>query len=310
MTNPEDIADPLLRPPHPDFKSGMVAIVGCANAGKSSLMNYILDEKLSIVSPVAQTTRNQIRGIFTEERGQIVFLDTPGLHTEFSKLGKLMNTAAKKSVSGTDAVLYVMDGSEPPQQKDRDWMERLAKFDQPLVFVVNKSDCNPFHYKEFEDLWATFETENQPAWVKTSAVVGTGMPKLLNALLELMPKGPLLFPEDMLTDFPRKLIISDIIREKFFHVLYDEVPHSIAVWVEDIQENETKWGIRVTVFVRTASQKGIVIGKKGRLLRRVKEESIDDIGQIYEKDVTLDVTVKVDKDWQKNFWILRKLGYA
>ena len=222
-----DISDPLLRPPHPDFKSGMVAIVGCANAGKSSLMNYVLDEKLSIVSPVAQTTRNQIRGIYTEDRGQIVFLDTPGLHTEFSKLGKIMNTSATKSISGCDAVIYVMDGSEAPQQKDSAWMGRLANFDLPMIFVVNKSDCQPFYQKEFEELWATFAKEEQvlkPVWTTTSAMIGTGVANLITELFKFMPLGPLLFPEDMLTDFPRMMIVADLIREKYFNHLFDELP--------------------------------------------------------------------------------------
>jgi GTP-binding protein Era len=273
-------------------------------------MNYILEEKLSIVSPVAQTTRNQIRGIHTEDRGQIVFLDTPGLHTEFSKLGKIMNTAAKKSISGSDAVLYVMDGSVEPQQKDSDWMSRLAEFDMPLVFAVNKSDYQQFYYQEYEELWATFAKENKPHWVRTSAMLGTGVTDLVDQLFKHVPKGPLLFPKDMLTDFPRKLIISDIIREKFFNVLFDEVPHSIAVWVENIKENSTSWDIQVIVYVKSPSQKGIVIGRKGRLLRGVKEEASKDITDIYDKAANLDITVKVDKDWQKNFWILRNLGYA
>lgn len=306
-----EMIDSLLKAPHAGFRSGMVAMVGCANAGKSSLMNRILEEKVSIVSPVPQTTRNQIRGIFTDGDRQLVFIDTPGLHTEYGNLGKMMNATAKKSIEGSDAILYVIDGSLKPQQKDEEWMERLSHERMPLVFAVNKKDLKGRRLLSYRALWEKkFEQKNKPEWIETSALTGEGLDTLVDFLGGKVPKGPLLFPEEMLTDFPRKLMISDMVREQYFQVLRDEVPYNIAVWIEDVKEDGDTWMCMGTIYVKTNSHKGIVIGKKGRLLKRVKENASRELEEIYEKKVKMDLHVKVEKDWQKNFWILRRLGYA
>jgi GTPase len=300
-------------------RAGMVAVVGAANAGKSSLINRILDEKVSIVSPVAQTTRNLVRGIHTEPRGQIVFLDTPGVHHQGKKaLNKQMNKVARASTDGTDAVLLVIDRSEPPALEVEGWFQKLCQLppeDRPPVLVVlNKSDLTAKHEPALRQRFAAILAEHpgapEPEWFHTSAATGDGIDPLLDRLFALMPPGPHLFPEDIVSDFPRKLAIGDIIREKYFLRLHQELPHSLAVWVEHLIEDGDIWKIEAHVYVRQSSQKGMVIGNKGRLMKTVRGEAATDIAQLYGVTVKLTLIVKVLKDWDKNFWILRKLGYA
>jgi len=295
--------------------AGMVAVVGAANAGKSSLINRMLGEKVSIVSPVAQTTRNLVRGIHTEERGQIVFLDTPGVHQGKKSLNKHMNKVARASTEGTDAVMLVIDRSEFPALEVDGWFRKLAVPDRPpLLVVLNKSDREKNYEQMVRQLYAEIDAEMPgapaPEWFETSAETGFGVEGLMNRLFELMPPGPHLFPEDMISDFPRKLAIGDIIREKYFMRLHQELPHSIAVWVEHLLENDGEWRVEAHVYVRQNSQKGMVIGNKGRLMKEVRGEAATEIAEIYGVKVKLDIIVKVLKDWDKNFWILRKLGYA
>jgi GTP-binding protein Era len=295
-------------------KSGIIALVGRANVGKSSLLNRILDEKISIVSPVAQTTRNMIRGILTETRGQLVFLDTPGIHKANSPLGKTMNKMARKAADGVDLVAFVLDAGDKPKMEDEGWMRRLVHFDQPVIFVCNKQDSKRPFLNEFRELLVKLqeeeETSKEITWLDTSAESGFGVEPLIDHLFEQMLPGPLLFPEEMLTDFPRKLAFADFIREKYFLRLHDEVPQAIGVWVDDIIEDGDTLKVEGIVYVHRPSQKGIVIGKKGRMLKSVEYESAKELGEIFEKTVKLKLHVKVEKDWQKNFWILRKLGYA
>ena len=292
----------------------MVAVVGRANVGKSTLVNSLLGEKVSIVSPVAQTTRNLVRGILTEKRGQLVFLDTPGMHKATSDLGRLMNRISRASVEGADLVLLVLDSSSKPHVEDDGWMRRLMKeSDCSCVCVLNKSD-KPHHADEYGQLWKTIAQEKQcyvqPAWHSTCATQGDGVETLLASLFEAVPHGPSLFPDDVLTDFPRKLTIGDVVREKYFAVLKQELPHSLAVWTEDVDDRKQPWRVSGTIYVERHSQKGIVLGRKGNLLKKVQKEAERDLTDMYGVPIKLDLWVKVEKNWTKNFWILRKLGYA
>jgi len=294
-------------------RAGMVAVVGAANAGKSSLINRLMGEKVSIVSPVAQTTRNLIRGIFTEPRGQIVFLDTPGVHQAVKPLNQQMNKMARSAPEGTDGVLLVIDRSEKPALEVDGWFRRMSRhLESPCLIVLNKADCNRSFEAEIRSLHASLARPDSrpPEWFLTSAETGAGVDALRNRLFELMPEGPALFPEDIVSDFPRKLAIADVIREKFLTRLHQELPHEIAVWVEHLIEEGKHWTIEAHVYVRRSSQKGMVIGNKGRLLKTVRAEATPEIAEMYGVEVTLDLVVKVMKDWDKNFWILRKLGYA
>lgn len=295
-------------------RSGMAAVVGRANVGKSSITNALLGEKLSIVSPVAQTTRSVIRGIITEPRGQLVLVDTPGLHKAPGDLGKVMNRLARSAVEGTDAALLVLDRSLPPFEEDEGWMRRLARAGLPVVIALNKSDLPADRTADLRAAWtrATEGIENAPVpqWLPVSAASGDGLPALLDTLYALLPFGPLLYPEDIVSDYPRRLNIADIVREKLFLSLRDELPHAIAVWVEKFEETPEEWNARAIIYVNKPSQKGIVIGEKGRMLRKVRRAAESELAMIYERQVNLELWVKIEKNWDRNFWLLKQFGYV
>jgi GTP-binding protein Era len=296
------------------LRAGLIAVVGRANVGKSSLVNRLLGEKISIVSPVAQTTRNMIRGVLTEPRGQLVFMDTPGVHKTSQDLGRLMNRRARAAVEGSDVALLVLDSSQPPREEDDGWMRRLAGEDIAVFAALNKHDLGGRYAADFPRRWDSRAAGPAPArpvrWFPVSALTGEGVEALLQALFDQVPIGPALFPDDVLTDFPRKLAIADMIREKMIPHLRDELPHCVAPMVEEIVEQPDGWHIRALLYVNKASQKGIVIGEKGRMLRKIKRSAEKELSALYEVPVSLDLWVKVEKDWSKNFWMLKKLGYA
>ena len=300
--------------PAPSGRAGMVAVVGRASVGKSTFVNAVFEEKVSIVSDIPQTTRTLVRGILTEPRGQLVLLDTPGVHKAEYDLGRLMNRVARASVEGVDAVLLMLDASTSPRIEDDGWIRRLLRETVPVLAVLNKSDVPQGHADEYRKLWETIAAEKQSTktaeWVEISARTRDGVDQLVSRLFELLPPGPLLFPAEMLTDHPRKINMADIIREKYFGKLQDELPHSLAIEVETVEEKPDEWIVHGTILVERSSQKGIVIGHKGRLLRRVCESAGRELSEMYGIPVTLDLWVKVEKDWTKNFWILKRLGYA
>ncbi len=295
-------------------KAGIVSIVGRTNVGKSTLANHLLGEKVSIVSDTVQTTRNLIRAILTEPRGQIVFLDTPGVHKAKGDLGKNLNKAARSAVEGVDAILLVLDASKKPALEDDGWFRRIAREEVPCILALNKSDlhydCSDAYKTLWQEIKAEKEGRQEPVWASVSALHGDGMDVLLDTLFENIPAGPALFPEDILTDYPRKLNMADVIREKLFFRLHDELPHSVAVWIEDIDEQEKKWNVVATIYVERHSQKGIVIGEKGRLLKWVREQAEKELYEMYGVRFKLKLWVKVEKNWRKNFWMLKKFGYA
>ncbi|MDA1044838.1 MAG: GTPase Era [Verrucomicrobia bacterium] len=299
---------------NPEYRAGIVAIVGRANVGKSTLLNQILGEKVSITSAVAQTTRNSIRGIHTEARGQLVFLDTPGVHKARHDLGKLMNKTARAAIEGSDVGLLVLDTPRIPRDEDEGWMRKLAKSKLELVFALNKEDSTETKFEQaYRDLWQSICSEiSEPPnveWVSISAATGSGVPKLCHLLFQRVPLGPPLFDEDIITDFPRQLAIADIVREKFFQYLKDELPHEIAVKVTDLTETEGRWNVQADILVNRQSQKGIVIGHKGRVLKNVTERAQKELSEMYDVRVSLQLWVKVEKDWARNFWILKQLGH-
>jgi len=297
------------------LRSGIVALVGCANVGKSSLLNRILGEKVSIVSNVAQTTRTMVRGIHSEARGQLVFLDTPGVHKASYDLGKIMNRAARASISGADVAMLVLDPSTHVWDEDEGWMRKLLRAEENhVVFVLNKKDLAwPFE-QAYRDCWQEICDEagqTRPVvWMPVSAETGEGVDDLLSLLFDAVPFGPALFPEEMLTDFPRKIAVADVVREKYFKVLHDEIPHDLAVRVDDIKEDGDTWTVYADILINRPSQKGIIIGQKGRLLRKVKREAELELASMYERKVELKLWVKVEKGWTKNHWILKQLGYV
>jgi len=316
-------------------RSGIIALVGRANVGKSTLVNRILGEKVSIVSDVAQTTRNLIRAIWTEGRGQLVFLDTPGVHKAKHDLGRIMNQTARAAAEGTDVCLLVVDCSSRPRDEDEGWMCKLSKTERPAVLGLNKRDLGGKFLANYREMWEeagcsqtaeegprsqirrrpeAMAGQGAPAsgesCLEISASTGDGVDALVDLLFSLVPEGPPLFPGDILTDFPRKLNIGDVVREKLFAVLQQELPHAVAVRVNSIAEDEAVWEVEADILVNRPSQKGIVIGKKGRLLKRVCEQAEAELAEMYGHPVRLHLWVRVEKDWSKNFWVLKELGYA
>jgi len=201
-------------------RAGVVAVVGRTNVGKSTLLNALLGEKVSIVSDTVQTTRNVIRAILTEERGQLVFLDTPGVHKAEGDLGRNLNKMARSAIGGADAVLLVLDASSKMWQEDEGWMRRLMKDDTPCVILLNKTDLGTEYLESYKECWRDVAAEKgcslEPTWIEGSALTGGGLPELSAALFAQVPEGPHLFPEEILTDYPRKLNMADVIREKYF----------------------------------------------------------------------------------------------
>ena len=287
------------------IKSGIISVVGRTNAGKSTLVNKILGEKVSIVSPVAQTTRAVVRGVLTDGRGQLVLLDTPGLHKSRSLLTSTMNKRARAASEGTDAVLLVVDASVPPQLEDEGWMARLAKSDVPAVLALNKAD-KADRGAEYVKAWAKQcgADKNVCATFPVSATTGEGVDALVAKLFELLPEGEPLFDSETLSDYPRKLAIADIVRERFCLALKDEIPHSIGIIIESANDAE----INATVVVKRQSHKGIVIGKGGKLIKDIQKSAAKEIISAYGGGASVSLRVKVEPGWDENPKILGQMG--
>ena len=295
-------------------RAGMVAIVGRANVGKSTLLNRLLGEKVSIVSPVAQTTRRMVRGMLNETRGQLVFLDTPGVHQASYDLGRVMNRTARAAVEGVDVVLLVLDSSTPPRAEDEGWMRRLLFHEAPIIALLNKCDQGPDQGPIYQQRWARVAKEKNSTktadWMRASAVTGEGVVELVSKLFTLVPVGEELFPGNVLSDYPRKLALADVVREKYFHELRAELPHTLAVEIEEIEEKPEGWHVKGAILVEKSSQKPILLGAKGRMFKRVIAAAEADMAEIYGVPVKLDLWIRVEKNWQKNFWVLKRLGYV
>ena len=304
------------QPQTPMRKSAMVGVVGRTNAGKSTVVNQMVGEKVSIVSPVEQTTRNTIRGIVEDTRGQLVLLDTPGLHKAVGPLGKLLNGMARATSAGVDILLVVFDAAHEPQLEDEGWMRRVVK-ERPdkVVFALNKCDRSPFYETMFRDLWKEVASEPQttnhePRWVTCCGIRKGGCDALLDVLYDLAVPGPALFPEDVVTDYPRKLAIADVVREKLIQRLRDEVPHEVGVAVKDLHEDRKRgWDVAVTIYVNRPSQKGIVIGPRGSLLKAVRLSAEPELSDMFGVKVRLELWVKVEPNWMKNNRLLAEMGY-
>ena len=286
-------------------KVAVVGIVGRTNAGKSTLVNQLVGEKVSIVSPVEQTTRNTVRGIVADPRGQLVLLDTPGLHKAVGTLGRLLNRMARRSAAGVDILCVVFDAAEEPQLEDIGWMQRVAK-ERPekVVFVLNKADRAPFFETMFKDAWreanaagageapaADAAAPVEPVWVKSISTTEGGAKDVLDALFALAEEGEALFPEDIVTDYPRRLTIADSIREK------------------EIQEDSGRWDVKVDLLVNRASQKPIVIGRGAETIKYVRKCAERELKDIFGVKVALELWVRVEPQWMKNEKLLTDMGY-
>ena len=302
-------------------KVATVAVVGRTNAGKSTLVNALVGEKVSIVSPVEQTTRNTIRGIVADPRGQLVLLDTPGLHKAVGTLGTLLNRMARRSAAGTDITCVVFDASQEPQFEDIGWMQRVAK-EKPekVVFVLNKADKSPFFEKMFRDAWTEargdswsseleLEKGTIPLWVKSISTTEGGAKPVLDALFGFAEEGELLFDEDIVTDYPRKLAIADVIREKYLAHLHQELPHELGIIVKRVVDEGSRWKSEAEVLVNRPSQKPIVIGRAASTIKAVRKAAERELKEVFGVPVSLELWVNVEPNWMKNQKLLAEMGY-
>lgn len=294
------------------FKSGFVAVLGRPNTGKSTLINRLISAKVSIVSPIPQTTRHQIRGILNTDEAQIVFVDTPGLHSFKDKLSSHLNTIAKRSLEGCDLVIYMVDTTRRLGKEEEALAQILSRQDLKTIMVLNKIDKGVKYLNDYIDLWKQKTEKKKDSliyYIPVSARTGRNVDKLKEVLLENIPFGDPYYDKDTSTDFPLKFRIADIIREKLFLQLKKEIPHSIAVSVSQIEDRSKKLYLGVNIYVKRSSQKKIVIGKDGSVLKRVGSFSRKEIEAICNKKVFLDIWVKVMEDWQESPRVLKELGY-
>jgi len=296
--------------PHHHFKSGFVAVVGRPNVGKSTLINSFIGQKIAAVSPKPQTTRLNQLGILTDENAQIVFVDTPGIHEPKHALGKGMNAKAQGALVDADVVLWLVDVSDNPYAEDRIIAERL-KGVQVVIQALNKidlikdTDALENKRKLFHKLFPAAEQ------IMISAVEGTGFGALREEILACLPEGPPYYPEDQITDIYEREIASDLIREAALNNLHDEIPHAIAVRIDEYKErDETGAFIAATIFLERDSQKGIVIGKQGSMLKTIGTAARKAIETMSGRKVFLDLRVKVKKNWRTDPAFLRQMGYS
>jgi len=291
-----------------NFKSGFVSIAGAPNVGKSTLLNRILGEKISITSKKAQTTRNRILGVLHQPAAQLVFLDTPGIHPAKNTLNTRIVDIAISAMSGTDMILFMTDASEPDKDSESIILKKLNKQNRPVVLAINKTDMlRKSHILPVIDRW----TKAYPfeAIVPVSAKTGDQVEELINLMEKSLPEGPPYFPEDTFTDMPERFIAGEMIREKVFRLTGQEIPYSTAVTVETFSERKKLVSIQATIHVERDSQKGIVIGKKGTKLGQIGEEARKDIERMLGTKVFLRLFVRVQKNWSRDTRAMRKFGY-
>jgi len=290
------------------FRSGFVAVIGRPNAGKSTLLNHLLGQKVLIMSDKPQTTRNKIQCILTEERGQIVFLDTPGIHRPQHKLGEYMAGTVKEAMREVDLILCVVDASKTFGSEEESIVRLLRQSGTPCVLALNKVDLLEKarllpRIREWAGL-AEFR-----AIVPISAKTGENTPELLRVIFAELPPGPRYYPGDEVTDKPERFIMAELVREKVLELTRDEVPHSIAVLVDEVEAKRTLVKVRAVIVVERDSQKGIIIGQGGQMLKEIGSRARRDIESLLGSPVFLDLWVKVKKDWRNREDMLRQFGY-
>ncbi|MEG4322243.1 MULTISPECIES: GTPase Era [unclassified Microcoleus] len=290
------------------YKSGFVGIIGRPNVGKSTLMNQLVGQKIAITSPVSQTTRNRLRGILTTPEAQIIFVDTPGIHKPHHQLGKVLVQNARAAIQSVDVVLFVVDGSVESGGGDRYIIEILSNCQVPVILGMNKLDEQP---EDSGLIDRTYEQIVNPEWpvVKFSALTGEGVEPLQQLLIEHLEVGPYYYPPDLVTDQPERFIMGELIREQILLLTREEVPHSVAIAIDIVQEEAKITRILATIHVERDSQKGILIGKSGSMLKSIGSAAREQIQKLIEGKVYLELFVKVQPKWRQSRTRLAELGY-
>ncbi|ERJ13821.1 GTPase Era [Haloplasma contractile] len=293
------------------FKSGFITIVGRPNVGKSTFLNQVLGQKIAIMSDKAQTTRNKIQGVYTTDDAQYIFVDTPGIHKPKHKLGTFMTKIALNTLNQVDLVLFMVNAEQKIGPGDRFIIEHLKNVKQPVLLVINKIDMIP--KEQLLEIMAAYHKEFDFAEiVPISALTGENVSTLLGTIHSYLEEGPKYYPDDQVTDHPERFIISELIREKVLVKTREEIPHSVAVIIDDISKEEGKdiIDVQASIIVERPSQKGIVIGKNGSMLKDIGTLARKDIQDLLGSKVFLELWVKVVKDWRNKQTHLNNLGYV
>ena len=296
------------------MKSGFAGIIGRPNVGKSTLLNSILGEKIAITTDKPQTTRNSIRGIYTEhtadgDSSQIVFIDTPGIHKAHNKLGAAMDDIAIKTYKEVDVILFLVDGSPDKGRGDTYILEMIKDVETPKFLVINKVDTmDPEEFKETYDVYEKMGIFDEIFGI--SALKGTHVKKLVKAIQGYLEEGPMFFPEDMVTDYPERFIVSEIIREKLLMYLNEEVPHGVAVEIESYKEDPKLTEIGAVIYCERKSHKGIIIGKQGKKLKGIGKSARLEIEALLGVRVYLQLFVKVKENWRDSDFAISNFGYS
>ncbi|MEA3318933.1 MAG: GTPase Era [Bacillota bacterium] len=293
-----------------NYKSGFVSIIGRPNVGKSTFLNRVIGQKIAIMSDKPQTTRNKIQGVYTQNDAQIVFIDTPGIHKPKHKLGDFMMKVAQNTLKEVDLVLFMINAKEGLGKGDEFIIEKLKETSTPVYLVINKID--EVHPDDLLPLMETYKALYPfKEIVPISALQGNNVEVLLEQIKQFLPEGPQYYPADQVTDHPERFIVAELIREKVLHLTREEVPHSIAVAIDSMKKRENKdmVDIQATVVVERDSQKGIVIGKQGKVLKEVGQKARVDIEALLGSKVFLELWVKVQKDWRNKQSQLRDFGF-
>lgn len=291
-------------------KSGFVALIGRPNVGKSTLMNKLIGQKIAITSNKPQTTRNRIQTVYTDERGQVIFLDTPGIHKAKNKLGEYMVNVAEKTLSDVDVVLWLVEPTNYVGAGEKHIVSQLKNCKKPVILVINKVDT--VKKEEILEFIATYRKEMEFAEIiPVSALKGTNTDDLLDTIFKYLTYGPLYYDEDTVTDQPMRQIVAELIREKALRCLSEEIPHGIAVTIEKMKERPDglMWDIEATIVCERDSHKGIVIGKGGAMLKKIGSAARFEIERMMESQVNLKIWVKVRKEWRDSELLMKNYGY-
>ncbi|MEF2806529.1 MAG: GTPase Era [Massilistercora timonensis] len=291
-----------------DYRSGFVTLIGRPNVGKSTLMNYLVGQKIAITSKKPQTTRNRIQTVLTTEEGQIVFVDTPGIHKAKNKLGEYMVNVARQTLNEVDVILWLVEPTTFIGAGEQHIIERLKKVNTPVILVINKIDS----VKKEEILKAIAAYKDQMEFaeiVPVSARSGENTGELLKTVMKYLPYGPQYYDEDTVTDQPERQIVAELIREKALHCLEDEIPHGIAVTIESMKRKGKVTHIEATIICERDSHKGIIIGKQGNMLKKIGSTARYEIEKMLDCQVNLKLWVKVKKDWRDSEYLMKNFGY-
>lgn len=291
-----------------NYKAGFVALIGRPNVGKSTLMNSIIGQKIAITSNKPQTTRNRIQTVYTDDNGQIVFLDTPGIHNAKNRLGEYMVKVAKKTISEVDLILWLVEASEFVGKSDKSIAEQLGKVNVPVILVINKIDTVK-RDELFGIINAYKDMCNFAEIVPVSALKGKNTDTLVEQIFKYMPYGEPFYDEDTVTDQPERQIVAELIREKALRCLDDEIPHGIAVTIESMKYKSNIVDIDATIVCERDSHKGIIIGKGGQMLKKIGSAARYEIEDLLQQHANLRLWVKVKKDWRDSDMLLKNYGY-